>query len=42
MAKPKNFFDVQVDINRTMLKVVKNLGRRVEKLEKKGRKHVTK
>lgn len=42
MAKPRTFFDVQFDINQAMLKVVKNLGKRVEKLEKKGSKHVTK
>ena len=38
----KNFYTVQLEINETMLKVVKNLSKRLTKLEKKGSKHVTK
>ena len=38
----KNFYTVQLEINETVLKVVKNLSKRLTKLEKKGSKHVTK
>jgi hypothetical protein len=37
----KTFNEVQLHINAAVLKIVKNLIRRLEKLEK-GRKHVTK
>lgn len=40
--KERTFFDIQFEINQTMLKAVKNLGKRVAKLEKKGKKYVTK
>ena len=38
----KNFNTVQLEINQTMLKIVKDLSKRLTRLEKKGSKHVTK
>ena len=38
----RTFYAAQIEINETLLKIVKNLGNRLAKLEKKGSKHVTK